>query len=161
MLVTAIRLYRLAMREARKRGVRALEPRIALNLSRLLSTRGESKAGLRLLEKFGPEFDQFVDARLYFQALADLYEKCGRSGDATVAWSAAKSRAKMIGDVEGESYLASREARSLKQTQNGKLSEAALRHAINTERDPESGESEPSDPETTDNKVGECGAEIV
>jgi tetratricopeptide (TPR) repeat protein len=65
-VVTALNLYRQTMREAHRRGVRALEPRIALNLSRLLSTQKEPKAGLRLLEKFRLQFVQFVDAHLYF-----------------------------------------------------------------------------------------------
>ena len=135
-VVTALHLYRQVMREARKRGIRALEPQIALNLSRLLSTRKESKAGLRLLAKFQPQFDQFVNAHLYFQTLADLYEQCGRPRDAAVAWRAAKSRAKAIGDAEAESYFVSREDRALEQNRNSKLSETALRSALKTERDP-------------------------
>jgi tetratricopeptide (TPR) repeat protein len=135
-VVTALNLYRQAMREARKRGIRALEPRIAMNLSRLLSAQDEPQAGLRLLEKFRPQFDQFLNAHVYFQTLADLYEKCGRSRDAATAWSVAKTRAKTIGDSEAESNFASREARALEQDHNHELSETALRSAIRTERDP-------------------------
>ena len=135
-VLTALHLYQQVMSEARKRGIRALEPRIALNLSRLLSARKEWRAGLRLLEKFRPQFDQFVNAHLYFQTLANLYDKCGHPRDAAVAWSAAKSRAKAIGDAEAESYCASQETRALEQNRNSKSSDIALRSALKTERDP-------------------------
>jgi tetratricopeptide (TPR) repeat protein len=135
-VLTALNLYRNVMREARKRRIRALEPRIALNLSRLLSARKEPKAGLRLLEKFRLQFDQFVDAHLYFQTLADLYEQCGCPREAAVAWAAARSCAKTSGDADAEHYLASREARALEQNRNGKLSDTALRSLLKTERDP-------------------------
>ncbi len=133
---TALRLYRLAMREARKRGISALEPRIALNLSRLLSARGQWRAGLQLLQKYRPQFDKFVNAHLYFETLAQLFEKCARPTEAVAAWRMAKGLMKTIGDAKHESYCAERESRAVEQSGNTKLSETALRSALKTERDP-------------------------
>jgi tetratricopeptide (TPR) repeat protein len=131
----ALRLYRKAQRECRKRRVRELAPRIALNFARLLRVEDKSKIALRTLEPFRSQFDDFVNSHLYFGTLAELYEQTGRIEEASRTWDIAKTRAESAKDREYASYCAAQGLGAKPRTTE--LSQPALLRALKTERGPE------------------------
>jgi tetratricopeptide (TPR) repeat protein len=133
----ALALYRRAQREARERRLLELEPRIALNFARLLRSENKGKIALRKLEPLRHQFDGFVDSYQYFGTLAHLYADAGRTLAAAAAWDTAKSRACAAGDIDYTSYCASQRAYALASLGRTKLSQATLREALETEREPE------------------------
>lgn len=132
----ALRLYRRAMREARGHRIDDVQPRIALNLARLLLADNQPKAGLTALKKFQGTFEHFVDAHHYFGTLAELNDAAGWMRAALAAWNRAKSHAQLVGDVKYVTYCSSHEARVLEHLEKTRVSESALRLAIKAEREP-------------------------
>ncbi len=132
---SALRIYRQAGKEAKKRLLPHLEPRIALNYARVLSIQGSERRALRALEKFRGRFSVLVDAFQYFGTLADLYARAGKPERAIEAWRIAKSRAMGVGDSEYASYCASQEARLQARLGRTDASLASISNALNSERD--------------------------
>lgn len=132
----ALQMYRRAEREARRHRIIDIQPRIALNLARLLRAERKTKAALSALAPFRKSFEIFVDAHQYFGTLADLYDRAGMNREAAEAWRDARVRATSLGDLEYASFCTSQEARTLAKPGKAPLSEATLRCALAIEKDP-------------------------